>query len=133
ALAADDVADVQLFEGGVSFVAQQVALDKDLDIALLVAQMGEAGLAHDALGHHAARQRDGFAGLRLGGQAGELGLEVGGVGVLGVFGVDKGVLTGGAQVGQLLAADGRLLGQILLGLGLIVLHTTIVLSVYSQT
>src|SRR5699024_4946952 len=57
----------------------------------------------------------------------------GGVGVLGVFGVDKVVLTGGAQVGQLLAADGRLLGQILLGLGLIVLHTTIVLSVYSQT
>ena len=37
ALDADDVTDVELFEGGVGFLAQQVTLDKDLDVTLLVA------------------------------------------------------------------------------------------------
>ena len=77
ALAADDVADVQLLEGRVGLVAQQIPLHKDLDIALLVPQMGKARLAHDTFGHHAAGQRDDLAGLRLGGQIGKLGFQVG--------------------------------------------------------
>ena len=122
ALDADDVTDVQLLEGGVGFIAQQVTLDKNLDVALLVAQMGKAGLAHDALGHHAASQRDDLSGLRLGRKVSKLIFEVGRVRILRIFGDFKGVMTGFAQVCQLLAAHSGLLGQLLLGLGLILLH-----------
>ena len=122
ALNADDVTDVELLEGGVGFLAQQVTLDKDLDITLLVAQMGKAGFAHDALGHHAAGQRDDLAGLGLSRQLGKFLFEVGRVRVLRIFGDFKGVVTGFAQVSQLLAAHSGLLGEFLLGLGLILLH-----------
>ena len=122
ALDTDDVADVQLFEGGVRLIAQQVTLDEDLDIALLVAQVGKAGLAHDAFGHHTASQRDDLAGLGFGGQVGKLGFQISGVRILRIFGDDKGVAAGGAQVGQLLAANGCLLADVLFGLGLILLH-----------
>ena len=122
AFAADDVADIQLFESSIGFIAQQIPLDEDLDVTFLVPQMGKAGLAHDALGHHTACQGDSFAGFRLGGQIGELSFQIGRVGILGILGDDKGVLAGGTQVGQLLAAHSRLLGQILLGLGLVLLH-----------
>ena len=122
ALDADDVTDVELFEGGVGFLAQQVALDKDLDVTLLVAQMGKAGLAHNALGHHTAGQRDDLTGLSLGRQLGKFLFEVGRVRVLRIFGDFKGVVTGFAQVRQLLAAHSGLLGEFLLGLGLILLH-----------
>ena len=122
ALDTDDIADVQLFEGGVRLIAQQVTLDEDLDIALLVTQVGKAGLAHDAFGHHAASQRDDLAGLGFGGQVGKLSFQISGVRILRIFGDDKGVAAGGAQVGQLLAANGCLLADVLFGLGLILLH-----------
>ena len=122
ALDADDVTDIQLLKGGVGFIAQQVALDKNLDVALLVAQMGKAGFAHDALGHHAASQRDDLSGLSLGRKVSKLIFEVGRVRILCIFGDFKGVMTGFAQVCQLLAAHSGLLGQLLLGLGLILLH-----------
>ena len=122
ALDADDITDVQLFESGIGLIAQQVALDKNLDVALLVAQMGKAGLAHDALGHHAAGQRDDLTGLGFGGQVGKLLFEVGRVRILRIFCDFKGVVTGFAQVSQLLAAHGGLLADFLLGLGLILLH-----------
>ena len=122
ALDADNVADVQLLEGGIGLIAQQIALDENLDVTLLVAQMGKAGLAHDALGHHTAGQRDDLAGLGFGRQLGKFLFEVGRVRVLRIFGDDKGVMTGFAQVCQLLAAHSGLLGQLLLGLGLILLH-----------
>ena len=84
--------------------------------------MGKAGLAHNALGHHAAGQRDDLTGLSLGRQFGKFLFEVGRVRVLRIFGDFKGVVTGFAQVSQLLAAHSRLLGEFLLGLGLILLH-----------
>ena len=114
ALDADDVTDIQLLEGSVGFIAQQVALDKNLDVALLVAQMGKAGFAHDALGHHAASQRDDLSGLSLGRKVSKLIFEVGRVRILRIFGDFKGVMTGFAQVCQLLAAHSGLLGQLLL-------------------
>ena len=122
ALAANDIADIQFFEGGIRLIAQQIALDENLDITLLIAQMGKACLTHNTLGHHTARQRDDLTGFGFGRQIGKLGFEVGRVSILGILGDDKGVMAGGTQVGQLLAADSRLLGQILLGLGLVLLH-----------
>ena len=44
-LDADDVAHVQLLESSVSVVAQLVTADVELDVALIVAQMGKACLA----------------------------------------------------------------------------------------
>ena len=122
ALAADHITDVQLFEGRVGFVPQQIPFHENLNIALLVPQMGKAGLAHHPLGHHAARQRDHLAGLRLGGQFGKFRLQVGGVGVLRVFGDGEGIPSGVFQIGQFLAAHGGLLAEFLLGLGLVLLH-----------
>ncbi len=49
----DDVAHVPALEGGVG-VAQGAALQEQLDAAGFVLDLGEAGLAHDALGHQAA-------------------------------------------------------------------------------
>ena len=54
ALAADDIADVQLLKPVVFFLAQIVHLDVDLDAAVLVLQVAEGGLAHAALAHEAA-------------------------------------------------------------------------------
>ena len=118
ALAADHVADIQLFEGGVGFLAQHVALGKDLDIAAFVAQVGKAGLAHHALGHHAPGQADGLAGLALGGQVLELLLQSGGKIGLVILGDGIRVAPGGLQVGQLLAAHlplGRDVDGVLVG------------------
>ena len=106
---ADDVAHVQLFEGGVGLLPQLVPADVELDVALVVPQVGKAGLAHHPLGHHAARQGGGAAGVGLVGQAGVFRLQVRRVGVLGELGNGKGVAAGGTQVGQLLAADLHLL------------------------
>lgn len=60
---ADDVADVILLVGGVRLLADDVAAQVDLDIAGTVAQLGKAGLAHDALAHQPARHRNGAAAL----------------------------------------------------------------------
>ena len=54
ALAADDVADVQLLEAVIFVGAEIVHLDVDLDAAVLVLQVAEGGLAHAALAHEAA-------------------------------------------------------------------------------
>src|SRR5699024_12339458 len=108
AFAADGIRDVQLYEGSVGFVAQQIALDEDLAVAFLVAEVGKARITHNALVHHAVRQRNNLSGLGFSGQIGKLGFEVGRVSILRVLGDDKGVMAGGTQVGQLLAADGRL-------------------------
>ncbi len=55
---AEDVAQVPALEGGVDFFADLVAGDVELDAAGDVLQRGEAGLAHDALEHHAAGDLD---------------------------------------------------------------------------
>lgn len=77
----DDVADVPLLESGVGLFAERAALEVDLDAAAAVLQRGEAGLAHDALEHHAAGHldRDRRGRQRLLVQAVVPGVQVGGV------------------------------------------------------
>src|SRR3569623_183048 len=55
AFGADDVADVPAFELFVATFGQGIALDEQLDAARHVEQLREAGLAHEALRHHAPR------------------------------------------------------------------------------
>ena len=52
---ADDVAEVELLEHGKGLVADDVLLQVDLDLALLVQQLGKLALAHVADRHEAAR------------------------------------------------------------------------------
>ena len=122
ALDGDDVAEVERLPGGIGFFADVALRDEVLHVAREVADGREARLAHDALGHHAASQRDDLSGLSLGRKVSKLIFEVGRVRILRIFGDFKGVMTGFAQVCQLLAAHSGLLGQLLLGLGLILLH-----------
>ena len=86
--------------------------------------MGKACLAHYALGHHTASQRHGLAAVGLVGQGGKLGLQVGRVGILRVFGQGEGVVACSLQVGQLLAAHLHLLalGQALRRVLLLFFH-----------
>jgi hypothetical protein len=58
AFAAQDVAQVPALEGGQGLGAHHVLGDVELDAAGGVLQGGEAGLAHDALEHHAAGHAD---------------------------------------------------------------------------
>ena len=60
ALDADDIADIELLEVGIRLFADHVARDVYLDIALKILHMAEGRLAHDALGHHSARDADGL-------------------------------------------------------------------------
>ena len=124
ALDTDDIAHVQLLEGGVSLLAQLVAADIQLDIALVIAQVGKACLAHHALGHHTASQRHLLAAVGLVGQFLELFLQVGRVCVLRELGQGEGVVSGSLQVGQLLAAHLHLLAlrQALSGVSLLLFH-----------
>ena len=124
ALDTDDIAHVQLLEGGVSLLAQLVAADIQLDIALVIAQVGKACLAHHTLGHHTAGQRDLLAAVGLVGQIFELFLQVGRVCVLRELGQGEGVVSGSLQVGQLLAAHLHLLAlrQALSGVSLLLFH-----------
>ena len=124
ALDADDVAHIQLLECGVSLIAQLIAADVELDVALIVAQVGKACLAHDALGHQTAGQSDLLAAVGLVGQVLELFLQVGRVGVLRELGQSKGVAACGLQVCQLLAAHLHLLAlrQALCGVLLLFFH-----------
>ena len=55
---ADDVADVPGLEVRVDLLAQQIALHEGLYAARSVLNGGETGLAHDALGHQAAGDRE---------------------------------------------------------------------------
>ena len=64
AFGADDVAEVEVLERVVGLVAERVLGDEELDPAGRVLQGREARLAHDALEHQAAGDRDGDA-LRL--------------------------------------------------------------------
>jgi hypothetical protein len=68
AFGANDVAEVPVLEGGVAFLADVVARDVDLEAARAVLQRGEAGLAHDALEHHATGDLGGDRRRALGGQ-----------------------------------------------------------------
>ena len=61
ALHADDIADIEFLVALVDLVAYIIALDVKLQAAVAVGQVGKRRLAHDALGHHAARKADGFA------------------------------------------------------------------------
>ena len=124
ALHADDIAHVQLLEGGVRLFAQLIAADVQLNVALIVPQVGKACLAHYALGHHTASQRHGLAAVGLVGQVGKLGLQVGRVGILRVLGQGEGVVACSLQVGQLLAAHLHLLalGQALRRVLLLFFH-----------
>ena len=121
---ADDVAQVQFFKGCVGLIAQLVPADVELDIALVVPQMGKACLAHDALGHHATCQRHLFAAVGLIGQILEFLLQVGGIGVLRELGQGKGIVARSLQVSKLLAAHLHLLafGQSLCGISLLFFH-----------
>jgi hypothetical protein len=91
AFGAEDVAEIPALELVVGLLAHRVAGDVDLDAAAAVLQGGEAGLAHDALEHHAAGHARGrafafqlFGGLAavggVQGRAGVAGLEVVGEG-----------------------------------------------------
>ncbi|CFP68243.1 Uncharacterised protein [Bordetella pertussis] len=70
-----------MLESGVGLFAERAALEVDLDAAAAVLQRGEAGLAHDALEHHAAGHldRDRRGRQRLLVQAVVPGVQVGGV------------------------------------------------------
>ena len=109
ALHADDVADVEALEGLVGLLAHVVAADVDLNAALAIQQVREAGLAHHAAGHHAACDGDGLFNV-VGEVAHDLRGVIGDVGGDGV-----GVLALHLQGLQLLQADAVLLGQLLLG------------------
>ena len=124
ALHADDIAHVQLLEGGVGLFAQLIAADVQLNVALIVPQVGKACLAHYALGHHTAGQRHGLAAVGLVGQVGKLGLQIGRVGILRVFGQGERIVACSLQVGQLLAAHLHLLalGQALRRVLLLFFH-----------
>ena len=66
AFGAQDVAQVEVLEVVVDLLAQRVLREEQLDRAGGVLQRGEAGLAHDALEHHAAGHRHGDGlGLEL--------------------------------------------------------------------
>ena len=123
-LDADDVAHVQLLESSVSVVAQLVTADVELDVALIVAQMGKACLAHDALGHQTASQCDLLTAVGLVGQILELFLQVSRVSILRELGQSKGVAACSLQVCQLLAAHLHLLAlrQALCGVLLLFFH-----------
>ena len=61
ALYADNVADIELFEVLIRFLAHKVARDICLNIALEVLNVAEGRLAHYALGHEAAGDGDTLA------------------------------------------------------------------------
>ena len=103
ALHADDVADVKLFEIGIGLFAHIVTAHINLNIALIVAQVGKACLAHYALGHHAAGHAHSFAKLALR-HVGEPGFRRGGIIGLRVFCDDERVLARVAQSLEFIAA-----------------------------
>ena len=96
ALYANDVANVKLFEIGIGLVAHIVAAHINLNITLVVAQVGKACLAHYTLGHHAAGHAHRFAKLALR-HVGEPGFRRGGIIGLRVFGNDERVFARVAQ------------------------------------
>ncbi len=51
----NDIANIPLLECLVNALGQPIPLEPDLDLAGTILQFDEARLAHDALGHHAAR------------------------------------------------------------------------------
>ena len=100
ALDANDVAEVEVLELFVGFLADIVAADVDLDLAVAVQHVGEAGLAHHAARHHAAGDGNGLAVQRLKvvqNFPGAMGLVVAGEAV--------GVAALGLQSAQLFQAD----------------------------
>ena len=118
--AGNDIAHIHLFECGVCFIAQQITLDEDLDITFRIAQVGKAGLAHNALGHHTASQADHTAGIFLSGQIFIFFFQISRESILLAFGDGKRVVAGGLEVGQLLTPYCRFRCGVLGG-GLLVL------------
>ena len=101
---ADEVAHVELLEGRVGVVADHVLAHVQLDEAFLIENLHELALAHVADGHEAAGDGDGYGVvLALDVEFQRLGRKVRLLAVR-----TKRVLTGGTQVGELLAADGVL-------------------------
>ena len=105
---ADDVAEVEVLELLVGFLADIVAADVDLDLAVAVEHVGEAGLAHHAARHHAAGDGDGLAVQRL-----EVVQYLFGAMGLVVAGKAVGVAALGLQSAQLFQADAVLFGYFL--------------------
>ena len=99
-LYAHDVADVPALEGGVGFLAHVVPLHVDLDVALAVQNVGEAGFAHDALTHHPAGDAHFLVFVGV-----EIRLDVGAVSILVVADDGKGVLALRHQGGKLVTTD----------------------------
>ena len=108
ALNADDVAEVEVLELPVGLLADIVAADVDLDLAVAVEHVGEAGLAHHAARHHAAGDGDGLAVQRL-----EVVQYLFGAMGLVVAGKAVGVAALGLQSAQLFQADAVLFGYFL--------------------
>ena len=77
ALHADDIARVQFLEGGVRLFAQLIAADVQLNVALIVPQVGKACLPIAALDIIRPASATVFAAVGLVGQVGKLGLQVG--------------------------------------------------------
>ena len=57
----DDIADIVLSEIGKFLFAQGIGADIELDLALVVLDMAESGLAHAPLGHHPPGHSHGLA------------------------------------------------------------------------
>ena len=103
---ADDIADVILTEIGKLLLRHGVLADVELDLAAVVLNVAEDGLAHAALGHDAAGGLQRFAVIGL-----EIVLDVSRIGTALEARLHKGVASGILQRLELVAADLKDLGQ----------------------
>ncbi len=103
---ADDVADVILAEIGKLLLADGVLTDVELDLAAVILNVAENGLAHAALRHDAAGSLQRFAVIGL-----EIILDVGRIGAAHKARLREGVASGILQRLELVAAHLKDLGQ----------------------
>ena len=103
---ADNVADVILAEIGKLLLGHSVLADVELDLAAVILNVTENGLAHAALGHDAAGGLQRFAVIGI-----EIVLDVSRIGTALEARLHKGVASGILQRLELVAADLKDLGQ----------------------
>ena len=102
----DDVADVILAEIGKLLLADGVLADVELDLAAVILNVAENGLAHATLGHDAAGSLQRFTVVGL-----EIVLDVGRIGAARKARLREGVAPGVLQCLELVAAHLKDLGQ----------------------
>ena len=103
---ADNVADVILAEIGKLLLGHSVLADVELDLAAVILNVAENGLAHAALGHDAAGGLQRFAVIGV-----KIVLDVGRIGAARKARLREGVAPGVLQRLELVAADLKDLGQ----------------------